>query len=277
MSNESSRLTDTVMNELTDLSQTVSSDVALRSKTKKTLADLITALEKGETDVAARLLGAKGQLLAELYPQCKPTLEKLRFDLNRRQEEAIRETYRLLEEYCRSEGVALRGNAPRFTVEYFVELELDRVKGRTRVGTQSVNGVGWDGIRVALESERSRVWRRPFEAAAFRDRLLAAYEESERINPSPSGWTPLETIYQYLKRQAELDQPNWMKSGRLVAYYKDEFSADLSLLWQAQSRGQTASPQIEFSAIRDPRRAYKVLQPDQTVGTYGFMRAREVR
>jgi hypothetical protein len=86
----------------------------------------------------------------------------------------------------------------------------------------------------------------------------------------------LEGVYQILKQQAESEDPDWKKGGRLVAYYKDEFGADLSRLWEAQARRQVDSPHIELSAIRDPRRAYKVVQPDHNVGLYGFLRPKEV-
>jgi hypothetical protein len=87
----------------------------------------------------------------------------------------------------------------------------------------------------------------------------------------------LEDIYQILRQDAERSDPQWCKNGRLVAYYKDEFSADLSKLWEAQATKTIGSPHIEMSAIRDPRRAYKVLQPDHNTGTYGFLRPSEVR
>jgi hypothetical protein len=97
-----------------------------------------------------------------------------------------------------------------------------------------------------------------------------------RVSPNPTGWAPLEGIYQILKQQAESENPDWRKGGRLIAYYKDEFSADLSLLWEAQALKRLNSPHIELSSIRDPRRAYKVIQPDRNIGFYGFLRPKEV-
>ena len=72
--------------------------------------------------------------------------------------------------------------------------------------------------------------------------------------------------------QIKAENPDWKKGGRLIPYYKDEFSVDLSLLWQAQASNLIDQPLFEFSAIRDPRRSYKVLQPDQNIGFYGFLR-----
>jgi len=276
MHNESSHLTQAILAELGSLNKVVTDDVSQRSKAKKTLADLVKALEQNDVDAIARLLASRTRQLAEIYPQAETTLEKLHIDLNRRQEEQLHQTFSQLEGYCRAEGIPLKSNPPKFTVEHFIEVEFDRRKHRAKVGNQSLSTMKWSSVREALETERARLWKRPFEASNFRQRLIQAYEYLERLNPSPTGWVALEEVYQILKQQAESENPNWRKSGRLVAYYKDEFGADLSKLWQTQALKRIDPPYIELSAIRDPRRAYKVLQPDSNIGLYGFLRPREV-
>jgi len=276
MQNEPSHLTQAVLAELENLSQVITDDVSQRSKAKRAVADLLKALRQGDAEAAARLLGSRVQQVSEIYPQAIATLEKLRIDLNSRQEEQLRQTCTQLEEYCRAEAISLKGRPPKYMVDHLLEVELDRKKNRAKVGIQSLSTLKWPNILEALEAERVRLWQRSFDPSSFRDRLVQAYEELEHLNPSPTGWASLEGVYQILKQQVESERPDWRKGGRLVAYYKDEFSADLSMLWQAQASKKIDSPHIELSAIRDPRRAYKVVQPDRNIGLYGFLRPRKV-
>lgn len=276
MRNEPSHLTQAILAELESLKELIADDVSQRSKAKRTVVDLLTALEQDNIEAAARLLGNRAHQLTEIYPQAKTTLEKLRIDINRRQEEQLRQTCTQLEEYCRAQEILLRGRPPKYTVDHLLEVEFDRKKSRAKVGIQSLGTLKWPSVLEALEAERARLWQRPFDASSFRDRLIQAHEELERLNPSPTAWASLEGVYQILKQQVESERPGWRKGGRLVAYYKDEFSADLSMLWQAQALKQIDPPYIELSAIRDPRRAYKVVQPDHNIGLYGFLQPREV-
>ncbi|MCL4299792.1 MAG: hypothetical protein KJ077_28920 [Anaerolineae bacterium] len=277
MDREQSHLTQAIVTELEDLQKIVSDELAQRSKAKKTLADLVKALAENDTDTAIRLQDQRIRQVADLYPQIKPTLEKLAIDLNRRQDEQLRQTYLQLEEYCQTQGLSIKGRQPKYVVDHFIEVELDQKKGRSKVGIQSLSTLKWASVREALIAERTRLWQRPFQVRQFRDRLVKAYREVEQAGPSPTGWVPLEEIYQILKRQIEQEHPDWRQGGRLVPYYKDEFQVDLSKLWQAQVAQKLDSPHIELSSIRDPRRAYQLLQPDQNIGSYGFLRPQEVK
>lgn len=276
MADVPSHLTQAISAELTELDQSIADDVAQRSKARRVVTDLLRALEEDNADTAARILANRTEQLIEVYPRARTTLEKLRLDLNRRQEEQLRSTCAELEAYCRTRNIPLRGRAPKYTADHLLDVEFDRQKIRSKVGIQSLSTFDWPPVREALEAERARLWRRPFDPVAYRDQLIRAYTSLEHQTPSAAGWVGLEEIYQILKQQAEESDPEWRQGGRLVAYYKDEFSADLSRLWEAQARRQLPSPQIELSAIRDPRRAYKVIQPDRNVGLYGFLRPREV-
>lgn len=277
MQNEQSHLTQTILVELTSLSQDISDDITQRSKARRVVIDLLKALEDNNVDTAARILENRTEQLTNIYPRSKTTLEKLRLDLNRRQEEQLRDTCTKLEEHCQAARISLKGRFPKYTADHLLDVAFDLKKIRSKVGIQSLSTFDWTPVRDALAAERARLWQRSFNAAGFRDRLIQAYEELERHSPSTAGWAALEEIYQILKQQTESADPDWNKGGRLVAYYKDEFSADLSRLWEAQAQKEVDSPHIELSAIRDPRRAYKVIQPDRNVGLYGFLRPREVR
>ena len=276
MQNQQSHLTKAILVDMETLKKDIEEDVAQRSKARRAVGDLLKALQDDDFDAVGRLLRNRGQQLTEAYPRAQMTLDKLRIDVNRRLEEQLEHTYARLEDYCRAEDIPMRGRPPKYIVDHLLEVEFDRNAGRTKVGIQSLTTLQWPKVREVLQAERARLWRRPFDAVGFRDRLVQAYEELERATPSPIGWAPLEEIYQILKRQVEDAHPGWRKGGRLVAYYKDEFSADLSMLWRAQASHEIDSPQIELSAIRDPRRQYKVLQPDSSIGRYGFLRPREM-
>jgi hypothetical protein len=208
------------------------------------------------------------------YPQTRPTLQKLQIDVNRRLDEQFRQTCSLLEEYCRSEDIQIKSSGTKYVVDYYLEVEFDRQKGRTRIGNLSLATLKWDKVREGIDLERARLWKRKFDIVRFRDKLVKAYKQLGVTSPGATDWISLEEIYQVLKRETENENPNWNKGGRLVAYYKDEFSADLSLLWKAQASRLIDTPHIELSAIRDPRRAYKVLQPDNNLGFFGFLRPR---
>jgi hypothetical protein len=105
--------------------------------------------------------------------------------------------------------------------------------------------------------------------------LVQIYQELERLKPSASGWAALDEVYQILKKQHQEHDAAWKRGGRLVAYYKDEFGADLSRLLQAQASQIVGPPHIELSAIRDPRRAYRVVRPDRNVDEFGFLKPME--
>lgn len=276
MQTQPSHLTRAILAELEDLRKAISDDVSQRSKARRAVANLLQLLQQNDTEGAARVLNKQLHQVTSLYPHAKATLEKLRIDLNRRQDEELRTTYGLLENYCRAEEIPLKGRPPKYTADHLLEIQFDRQKNRTKVGIQSLQTLRWQSVAKALDEERARLWGRPFDESRFRDRLVEAYEEVEGHSPSPTGWASLDDVYQVLRRQVERQNLGWRKGGRLVAYYKDEFSADLSMLWQAQASANVATPRIEFSAIRDPRRAYKVVQPDDNVNLYGFLRPRGV-
>lgn len=274
MQNEPSHLTSSILTELEELIENITSDVSERIKAQKLMKNLLKALQDENYDMVGQLL-FKGNLpISLIYPQTNLTLQKLQIDVNRRIDEQIRQTGSQLEEYCRSENVQLKSSGAKFVVDYFIDVEIDRQKGRTRIGNLSLSTMKWIKIKEGLDLERSRLWKRDFNPVAFRDKLLLAYKQLGVDNPRATDWTSLEEIYQILKRENEKENPEWKKGGRLSAYYKDEFSADLSLLWKAQASKQFDFPHIELSAIRDPRRAYKVLQPDNNIGFFGFLRPR---
>lgn len=274
MQNEPSHLTSSILTELEELNTNITSDVSERAKAQKLLNNLLKALLDENYDLVGQLLVKGNLLITSVYPQTKLTLQKVQIDVNRRLDEQLRQTGSQLEEYCRSENIPLKSSGTKYVVDYFIDVEIDRQKGRTRIGNLSLSTLKWTKIKECLDLERSRLWKRDFNPVAFRDKLLQAYKQLGITSPGAIDWISLEEIYQILKRETEIEKPEWKKGGRLSAYYKDEFSADLSLLWKAQASRLFDFPYIELSAIRDPRRAYKVVQPDNNIGFFGFLRPR---
>jgi hypothetical protein len=272
MDHEQSHLTLAISAELENLSQVIADDVSERIKAKKMLENIIKAVSEDNSELATKLVNKGVTKIASEYPQSKLTLQKLQVDLNRRQEEQVRQTCSQLEDYCRAKGIPVKGSSSKYMVDSFIDVELDRKKGRTKIGNLSLSTLKWPRILEALESEQARLWNREFSAEQFRKKLIEAYKQIEGSNSGHTGWASLEDVYQIIKREKEKEDPAWKKGGRLIAYYKDEFSVDLSLLWKAQASREVGIPHIELSAIRDPRRAFKVLQPDSNIGFFGFLR-----
>lgn len=274
MPDPSSPLSQAIAAELQTLNETVGEDVTNRAKAKKTLQALLKALEANDVDSLGKLLSKPATLLIQVYPEAKSTVEKIQADLKRRRDEQVRAVCLQVEQYCKEKSISLKGNAPKYTVDFFVDIHIDQKTNRVKVGTQSLQTLKWTPIQVAIESERERLWHRPFSTVAFRDKVIQAYQELEHIKPSAAGWAGLEEIYQLLK-QAMQEVPGWKQGGRLIAYYKDEFGVDLSRLLEAQASRSIPPPFIELSAIRDPRRAYRILRPDHNIDEYGFLRLKE--
>jgi len=271
---EQSPLTSSILVEIEELNSNITADVSERVKAQKLMSNLLKVLVDENYELIGQLLSKGNLLITTVYPQAKPTLQKLQIDVNRRLDEQLRQTGSQLEEYCRSENIPLKSSGTKYVVDYFTDVEIDRQKGRTRIGNLSLNTLKWAKIKEGLDLERSRLWKREFNPLTFRDKLLKAYKQLGVTSPGATDWTSLEEIYQILKRESEEENPEWNKGGRLSAYYKDEFSVDLSLLWRAQATRLLDFPHIELSAIRDSRRAYKVLQPDNNIGFFGFLRPR---
>lgn len=174
--------------------------------------------------------------------------------------------------YCRNNSIPVRGAAPRMTLNHLLEITVNEKARTTKVGNISIRGLEWPKVFIAIEGEYKRIWGREFDPLEFRNRLLGVHADLLKAKPNPVEWVRLEDVYRTIKSQFEKDKPDWQKKRKLVAYYKDEFSADLSKLWQAQMNKRITPPHFEFSGIRDPRLSYKVVLPDGQVTAYGHIR-----
>jgi len=273
LDNNESSLGKLIASELDNLLKQVEADIKQRNSIKKYLSQMLKAFEKSDTETLNRLLlkRVKDQLLTS-YPIANETLEKLLIDVKRHSEQVFSSLFNRFQEYCESEEISLRGTMPKLFIDHLLEVNMDEKKQTAKIGIVFLKTLDWERIRVTLGRERHRIWDREFNPLSFRDNLLNVHSELLKIKPNPVGWTRLEDIYQSLKRQIQQENPDWKKGGRLVAYYKDEFNADLSKLWKAQINQKIEPPHIELSGIRDPRLSYKVVLPDGKIESYGHMR-----
>lgn len=268
-----SPLTRSIISELEKLVVSIGEDVAERNKLRRYVRQVVNALYENDLDALNRLLARpSGEALIRLYPQAKFTTDKLRMDIARKTEERLTQLYGRLQTYCGTHSITLQGKPPSFVVEHLVHIVFDPDRGTAKVGTTFLRTLSWDTIAKTIAAQLQRVWDRPFDAGAFRDEILDISEQVSRAKPSPSNWVRLNDVYQLLKERIQDRNPNWKKGGRLVPYYKDEFSADISKLWGAQASGELGQPHIELSGIRDPRLAYRVVLPDGQTASFGFVR-----
>jgi len=272
MDKESSNFTIAIKSELSTLNKKIDADIISRKKVQKLLTNLNKAIEDDNYELVNQLLNKGYSQIINVYNETKPTLEKLQIDVNRRLDEQAKLLGMQLEKYCIEHDLPLKSTGKKYVVNYFLEIEINQQKGRVQIGNLSISSFKWERIIVGVESELNRLWHRGVVPKTFRDRLFEAYKKLNKQNLGGTDWVPLDKIYQICREQIKAENPDWKKGGRLIPYYKDEFSVDLSLLWQAQASNLIDQPLFEFSAIRDPRRSYKVLQPDQNIGFYGFLR-----
>lgn len=269
-----SSLTRSILTDLDQLREDISTDIAERDKLRRHVARIRKALGENNLEALVRLLARKKQAenLTRLYPKASLILERLRVDVERRLDELFVQLFERLEAYCDQASISLRGRAPNFVIDSLLDLSFDRKKGTVKVGNTFLRTLEWDRISATIQEERQRIWGRPFNSSDFRDELLDIHTQLIRLKPNPTGWVRLEDVYQVLKEREQERNPNWRTGGRLVPYYKDEFSADLSKLWDAQAAGKLPGQQIELSGIRDPRVAFKVVLPGGGTETYGHLR-----
>ena len=104
--------------------------------------------------------------------------------------------------------------------------------------------------------------RRPVSILSLPE--LAAIVSDAHGLADPSDYVRLRDVYNRLKA----NRPK--VAGRLVSYYRDEFSADLSCLLQHPKHRSA----FEFSAARDPHLAFPVVLDDGTLNQYGYVRLR---
>ncbi len=266
-------MVQTIVPSLDNLLQKIGDDIAQRNKIKDSVRRIREAWSKDNFDSASRVISSKNiQSLSRFYPEGEITVEKIKMCLEQGIDERIDRIEMQLKKYCDDRQIKLHGKSPKFIIDYLINLEFNRKKNTAKIGNIYLQNLDWGKIQESIEEERKRVWERPFDYSKFYDDLILFYEKIADYTRNPTGWVRLADIYQSLKTEIAKRNPDWKSKKRLVAYYKDEFSADLSKSWKAQNSSDRTDQQIDFSAIRDPRLAFKVILPDGNTAFYGFIR-----
>lgn len=267
------QLRSTIETDLNRLLSILNQDVRQRSRARDSVKRLFRAWNLGDINYVSKYInGPQGKTLIETYGDAAVSLDRLRLALARNEDLVREEFENLLADYCSKEGLQLRGRYGSYHINNVLEVSFDFKKRGAKVGTQYIQSLHWDKIKSTLNAERERLWKRGDDAATIRDRLVVAYENAIANHPNVTGWVRLEDIYQELKKRVEKETPDWKSRQRLIAYYRDEFTVDLSILLAVQMASKLAGTQIEFSAIRDPRLSYQVPLPGGTSNSVGFMR-----
>ena len=266
-------MVQTIVPSLDELLKKIGDDVAQRNKIKDSIRRLREAWSNDNFDAVGRVISSKNmQSLPRFYPEGEIMVEKIKMCLELWMDEKINRIEMQLKKYCGDSKIKLHGRSPKFIIDYLINLELNRKKNTVKIGNIYLQSLDWGKIQESIEEELKRVWERPFDYSKLYDDIILFYEKIADYERNPTGWVRLADIYQSLKTEIAKRNPDWKSKKRLVAYYKDEFSADLSKAWKAQNSDDRTDRQFEFSAIRDPRLAFKVILPDGSTASYGFIR-----
>jgi hypothetical protein len=257
--------------ELEALGKDIAADLQKRNSFKVFIKKLRTALEKQDAALVLKHLAqpALSELL-QAYPQAKPAIDLAAARAGFLRDNQIKIIESRLREYCNSHGLDIHGGSQKFVVSHFIEVNLGSPNRGLGIGNIRVKVISWNNVEKALDDERIRVWERAFDPGDFKTRLLHAYNNILQPEKNPTGWVRLHDIYQEFKSQkAEKQSPGEKK--RLISYFRDEFSADLSKLLKDEAKLPGART-FEFSAIRDSRFAFKLVMPNGSIGSFGFVR-----
>lgn len=270
---EGTSLQGLITSELKSLIQQVDFDSKQKSVLKKYLTQVQKAFQKSPTVGLNKVLISRNreQLFAQ-YSDAREIFERLSAYSNRQSGIFFASLFNKFESYAKGNNVPLRGRMPNLILGNLLEVNIDESKRTVKVGIIFLRTLEWDKIQSLVEHELARIWKREFDPIMYHDLLLKFHSDILKVKPNPIGWVRLEDVYQSLKTYMMNKNPNWKAGGRLSAYYKDEFSADLSKLWEAQINGKVNPPILEFSAIRNPRLSYKIVLPDKQMLLYGHLR-----
>jgi len=276
MSDYNSNLENSIEDELIQLLRLVNDDVKRITEYKKYLSKILKSYTGKDNQAVSKLLksGIRDKVIA-FYPNSKETFEKTAIWVKRGMEVNLGLIQNKLEEYCEKHGAMLKGKLPKLSIDTLLDVEVNETNRTAKIGSTFTRNLDWVKLEFVLDGERKRIWERDVIPSIFRDELLSIHSRILNLKPNPVSWVRLEDIYQELKRRIEVKNPDWKKGGRLVSYYKDEFSADLSMLWRAQVNNQIDFPHVEFSGIRDPRLSYKVIPSAGRIEQYGHLRPRK--
>jgi hypothetical protein len=261
-----------IMSLLNNALDGITKDVSERVKIRSFVQSLTRAWEKGDLDAVSWMARSDiRDVLRRHYPEAEDILEGIKSLLERNGRQEIDEFEFMLEHYCDEKGIQLTGISPRFVVDHLIHVNFDRERNAVMVGMSRLQNPEWAEVQQRIEGEHKRIWGRDFNFSEFYEDLLMSYDDIIRYQPNDTDWAFLKDIYREIKKR----KMEGNSTGTSIIYPEDEFSADLSKLWWAQSKDYNANRQMEFSSNRDPRFSFKVILPDESVASYGFMRPKK--
>ena len=236
----------------------ITEDFRAREAAYRLWTRLHRAMEEGRLQIAHRILGdPRMEATPKLYPVLAQRHHRVSIAVRRALDRGLTVLKDAIVEYAVAQGWGVTVAERRLVIDHLVAVELaeDRT---TRVQATRVRSLSWAAVRPVLDSEYERVWGR-----ARRSISGFVQELNEYLATRPGDNVRLKDVYDALKETRPA------LPGRLASYYRDEFSADLSVLLASN-----AGRRFEFSAIRDPRLAFTVVQPGGSLQQYGFIRLR---
>ena len=264
--------TTMIMSLLNDALDSITKDVSERVKIRSFIQSLSRAWEKGDLDTVSWMAHSDMRdVLGRHYPEAEGILEEIISLLRRPGGQEIDEFELMLEHYCDEKGIKLTGSSPRFVVDHLIHVGFDRERNTVTVGMAHLQNPEWAEIQQSVEAEHKRIWGRDINFLEFYEDLLMSYNDIIRYQHDDTDWVLLTDIYQKIKERRREEN----STGISISYPRDEFSADLSKLWWAQSKGYNANLQMEFSSNRDPRYCFEVILPDESTTSYGFIRPKK--
>jgi len=264
--------TPMIMSLLNDALDGITKDVSERVRIRSFVQGLSRAWEKGDLDTVSWMVRSDiRDVLRRHYPEAEGILEEIKSLLKRHGGQEIDEFELMLEHYCDEKGIKLTGSSPGFVVDHLIHVDFDRERNAVIVGMSHLQNPEWAEVQQSVEGEHKRIWGRDFNFSEFYEDLLMSYSDIIKYQRNDTDWALLTDIYREIKKR----KTEGNLTGASITYPGDEFSADLSKLWWAQSNGHNANLQMEFSSNRDPRFSFKVILPDESTALYGFMRPKK--
>jgi hypothetical protein len=220
-------------------------------------------MSENNVDTAARVLGdPRAAAITDGYGELRTALDRIRLALQAATTGRVEGLLNAIESHATSKRWPHRRTADGIRVAHLLEVKPAE-SGTTKVQAKSVRSLNWDAVRPVLDSEHERLWGRANRLGPSKiGQELAAAIDELKGEASSAGHVQLRSVYQRMKNMRPKEP------GRVASYYRDEFSADLSLVKQSEG----ANRRFEFAAARDPRLAFEIVEADGSLLRYGYIR-----
>lgn len=273
--NNKSNLTETNKLELKELLSSLDNEINNLKSLKKYVLQINKSYIEINNDSFNKLLVKKiGKKLINKFPSFKDTFKNISLDIKRQANLLFKTSTNEFRTYCKNEKLKLIDNSPSFIIENLLKVQFNEKNHTVKIGNTYLKKIDNKKIIKTIQIENDRIWKRDFDYRLFYENLFKFYSEILKEKPNPLGWIRLEDLYQTIKNDI-LKKENTKKRSSLIPYYKDEFSADLSKLWEFQRKKPIDNFTSEFSAIRNSKYLYKIVLPNGQINKYGFIKIKK--